>query len=102
MRAGWSGAFSLPRVLTVLEDNSLGLEPAPELEALRGPLPLQVGQDLVVRIFVDRSIIEVYANGRFCQTIRSYPERGDSLGIGLMAQGDTARIRSIDIWELNA
>ena len=36
VRAGWSGALALPRVLSVLPDGTLGQEPAPELEALRG------------------------------------------------------------------
>jgi beta-fructofuranosidase len=34
--AGWSGALSLPRLLTLRPDHSLGIEPVPELEALRG------------------------------------------------------------------
>jgi len=32
---GWSGVFSLPRVLWLAQDDSLGIAPAPELEALR-------------------------------------------------------------------
>jgi beta-fructofuranosidase len=34
--AGWSGVMTLPRVLSVLEDGSLGSAPAPEVERLRG------------------------------------------------------------------
>lgn len=34
--AGWSGVMSLPRILSVLEDGSLGTAPAPEVHALRG------------------------------------------------------------------
>ncbi len=34
--AGWSGVMSLPRVLTLRRDGSLGMEPAPELAKLRG------------------------------------------------------------------
>lgn len=34
--AGWSGVMSLPRVLSLLPDGALGMEPAPELQTLRG------------------------------------------------------------------
>ena len=37
--AGWSGVLALPRVLRILPDGTLGQEPAPELEALRGAPP---------------------------------------------------------------
>ncbi|MGH2562844.1 MAG: glycoside hydrolase family 32 protein, partial [Thermomicrobiales bacterium] len=33
--AGWSGVMSLPRILSVLPDGTLGMVPAPELKALR-------------------------------------------------------------------
>lgn len=36
INAGWSGVMSLPRVLSVLDDGSLGTAPAPEVERLRG------------------------------------------------------------------
>src|SRR5205823_2772939 len=34
--AGWSGVLSLQRVLSLRPDGSLGMEPAAELDALRG------------------------------------------------------------------
>lgn len=34
--AGWSGVLSLPRVLSLLPDGTLGIQPVPELETLRG------------------------------------------------------------------
>ena len=34
--AGWSGAISLPRVLTITNGNVLRMEPLPELDRLRG------------------------------------------------------------------
>ena len=41
--AGWSGAFALPRVLSILPDGTLGQEPVPELEALRGKQIARIG-----------------------------------------------------------
>ncbi len=50
------------------------------------PLPLAPGDRLQLRVFVDHSVLEVFANGRACLTTRIYPTRPDSLGIGLEAR----------------
>jgi beta-fructofuranosidase len=41
--AGWAGVMSLPRIVSMADDGTLRLNPAPELAALRG-LPLANGQ----------------------------------------------------------
>jgi len=182
--AGWSGALSLPRVLT-LGAGGLEISPAPELRMLRGPhrsfsrqrvtpdgsvlLPdlsgdsfeiaaefapgeaqefglrvraapdgseqtlilydrkeerlkadyersslstevdrrvqsgqfeLGEGETLKLRVFLDGSVIEVFANGRACLTARVYPTRPDSLGVGLVARGGNAQLKSLDVWEM--
>lgn len=63
-----------------------------------GSLELQ-GEDLELRVFVDRSLIEAYANGLKSLTTRTYPLRLDALGLQLHADG-AIRIRSIRIWEM--
>jgi beta-fructofuranosidase len=183
--AGWAGVMSLPRVLSMRPDGLLGIEPAPELEALRGghrrltgvvlapesasvlegvrgdclelvaefeagdarafglklrcspdgteqtrivydraagrlavdrehsslsasvhrdarggPLDLAPGERLRLHVFLDRSVVEVYANGRACLTSRIYPSREDSLGVALFAQGGSARLETLDIWDM--
>lgn len=171
----WNSCLTLPRVLTLRPDNSLGMEPAPELAALRGkhlgfkdlavgpkdPFVLEgvsgdaleiaiecdpgnvdlvglevrrspdgeektaivydnvrlrlsagdqtgdfqllAGEDtLNLRIFVDKSAIEVYANGRECLVCRALPKRDDCFGVALFAKGEIARFRSVDIWEMNS
>ncbi len=45
-------------------------------------------------------MIEVFANGRACLTGRVYPTRADSLGLGLVARGGSARLFSLSIWEM--
>jgi beta-fructofuranosidase len=164
--AGWSGTFALPRVLSILPDGTLGQEPVPELEALRGARrgfgsfalgpgkdeialevpggdcsevlvrfapneakafglavqgsdeilydrerqalagrPLSLGPDdaLTVRVFVDRSVIEVFAHGRVCKTLRTYHQPGDNLDvIRLLARGGTATVESLDVWEMGS
>jgi beta-fructofuranosidase len=185
--AGWAGVLSLPRVLSLSEDNMLRLEPAPELRQLRGihksvmdlsivstslmqlgeiqgecleiqvefildeatelsigvrcspdgaektfirydrlqgsllidrqksslsedverdirtgPLTLAADEPLFLHIFLDRSVIEVFANYRLCMSSRIYPSRTDSLGIGFFALGGSASINVLDVWEIKS
>jgi beta-fructofuranosidase len=184
--AGWSGLQSIPRVLSLRSDHSLGFAPLPAFESLRGeavtvadialapdtpyplpvhgdcleiraeiapasagavslslrrspdgteqtaiaydrtagtlrvdpsrasqspdvlpvvcsaPLMLDAGEPLRLRVFVDRSVIEVYANERLCLTSRIYPTRPDSLGLQLEALGGTASLIACTVWELRS
>jgi beta-fructofuranosidase len=43
-------------------------------------------EPLKLHVFVDRSIVEVFANGRQCVAVRVYPGR-DSVGVSLRSQG---------------
>ena len=66
----------------------------------RAPLELAMDEPLQLNIFVDRSVVEVFANNRQCLTKRIYPTRQDSRGIHLFAQGGSAKLRSIDVWQM--
>lgn len=185
--SGWAGVMSLPRELTLRADGTLGIQPVPELQALRGvhvhkagidltpdsshvlsevkgdcleisatfdvsshtavefgllvrcspgreeytriyydaatrrvgvdrdkasqdptvhrgvhsgALDLDVDERLTLRVFVDRSIVEVYANGRTCLTERIYPSRADSRDVDMYARGGEARVMGIDVWDM--
>ncbi|HEV2073843.1 MAG TPA: glycoside hydrolase family 32 protein [Thermomicrobiales bacterium] len=177
--AGWSGAMTLPRIITMGEDGALAFAVVPEVEALRGrhyrldvlnsdvdlrgvpgnsleiqarfgahgggPVGLQVccspdggeattvlwdietgilsldtrqssrdqevtgelasaflglteGEPLSLRVFVDRSVIEVYANQHIALSGRIYPSRQDSLGVRVV--GPDALSGDIDLYEM--
>ena len=66
--------------------------------------PVYVGPDetLKLRVFVDRSVVEVFANDRQCATVRVYPGRRDSVGVSLRAQGGDAVLRSLDAWQMRS
>ncbi len=66
------------------------------------PLDLPAGEGLKLRIFLDRSMLEVFANGRQCLTGRMYPTRPDSLGVSLAARGGVVAVRRLDAWKMNA
>ncbi len=185
--AGWSGALSLPRVLSLDSRGGLAMDPAPEMESLRGQnyayrnlripkgssflfrepegdalevnaefdpgnaeeLGLRVrcspdaeeqtlvsynvvekrfkvdrscssksvgadrkrqegdfalapGERLNLRVFVDGSVVEVFANHRACLTARVYPARADSLGLGVFTRGGSATLKAMDVWKVQA
>jgi beta-fructofuranosidase len=182
--AGWAGVMSLPRVLSLRPDGALGVEPVPELAALRGahrrwrdlalapgapavldetagdcieiratfaptdavvglalrrtpdgaeetrvrydrrrglfaldgarasldvgvdravdgaPLTLAPDEPLELRVFLDRSVVEVFANGRLAVSDRIYPSRPDALGLAAFAEGEEGRLASLDAWRM--
>ena len=187
LAAGWSGVMSLPRVLELLPDGTLGMSAAPELAALRdqhfhcadlllssyaaetapgfqgrcleisaefelmdaekfglwihcspngdertliaydvelqslivdrqqssldstvdksievAPLPLAAGESLRLHIYIDQSVVEVFAGSQVCLTSRVYPTRTDSAGVSLVAFGGRVGLKSLDLWMLQA
>ena len=62
------------------------------------PAALTAGEPLRLRVFVDKSVVEVYANDRQAIGRRVYPARTDSLGVALFATGGRARVKRA--WEM--
>jgi beta-fructofuranosidase len=71
-----------------------------DVAGARVPFMVAEGEKtLRLRVFLDRSVLEVYANGREAVTRVIYPDARD-LGIELLASGGTARARSVQVWPL--
>ena len=66
------------------------------------PVYLQPAESLQLRVFIDRSVIEVFIIGKQCVTLRVYPGRADSLGVSLLAQGQDAALRKLDAWQMQS
>ena len=183
--AGWSGVMSLPRLLSLGDDDTLRFRPVPELAQLRGepvhvaprlfqpgdtnplaelrggsleieavlepagatafglfwgepgdaPLsevgctslrcdvtagtitlgstassnedlrpwhtaPLPVGP-VRLRVFIDRSVVEVFVDDRAVLSARAYPARPDGMGVALWAEGGAVRVAAIDAWPMD-
>jgi len=64
--------------------------------------PVSLGRDepLNLRVFVDRSVVEVFINGKQCVAVRVYPGREDSVGVSLRSQGQDAELKSLDAWQM--
>ena len=72
----------------------------PQVTAQEAPLRLGPDEKLRLRVFLDRSILEVFANDRQCITQRIYPSRQDSLGIRLFSEGGSIEVESFQAWEM--
>ena len=66
------------------------------------PFNLADGEDLELRLFVDRSVVEVFANRKQCLAVRVYPQREDSIGVAIRAQGRDAKLKSLDAWQIES
>ena len=63
------------------------------------PLELKKGEPLVLRIFIDKSVIEVFANDRQAIGRMVYPTL-EGRGISFFAEGGDVTIKSVKSWEL--
>jgi len=64
------------------------------------PFELPDGETLSIRIFIDKSVIEVFVKDRQCVALRIYPERNDSIGVSLRSQGQDATLISLGAWQM--
>lgn len=54
-----------------------------------------------LRVFIDRSIVEVFVNGTEFLAKRIYPARSDSVGVAAFAAGGRAQVLGLDAWHLD-
>jgi beta-fructofuranosidase len=78
------------------------LDPESDPTSPEAPCPLASDGTLRLRVFLDRSVLEVFANERVCFGERIYPSRPDSLGLALFAEGGSAELRALDAWEMGS
>lgn len=98
---GWA-RFQESRDSLIVIDASYSSE-LPDVESRApemAPIYLAPGETLKLRVFIDKSVVEVFANGRQCLAVRVYPGRADSTGVSLRAQGADALLRSLDAWQM--
>jgi beta-fructofuranosidase len=100
---GWA-RFRDARDSLITLDTSYASE-LPDVESRApetAPVYLAPGETLKLRVFVDKSVVEVFANGRQCAVVRVYPGRDDSSGLSLRAQGADAALCSLDVWQMQS
>lgn len=90
-----AGRLSLIRERASLDDTTERTEQG-------GGLALAPGETLRLHVFLDHSVLEIFANERAVLASRIYPTREDSLGIAILARGGTANLRTLDVWEMQS
>ena len=66
------------------------------------PVLLAKNEPLKLRVFIDKSVVEVFVNGIQCVAMRVYPGRKDSVGVSLRSQGKGAVLKSLDAWQMKS
>lgn len=91
----------LPNSLITLETTNSSILPdvlsrAPET----APVPMKKDETLKLRIFIDKSVVEVFVNGKQCVAARVYPGRDDSIGFSIRSQGQESELVSLNAWQM--
>jgi len=66
-----------------------------------GPFELKEDERLKLRVFVDKSVVEVFANRRQAVMRCIHPSRSDSLGVSLFSTGGTTRVHGLEAWNIS-
>jgi beta-fructofuranosidase len=88
------------RMLT-MDTRGASLDAGAQGRLTEAPLTLESGA-LRLRVFVDRSVIEVFANDRICLTGRAYPTKADATGVALVSSGGAAALQMLDAWTMSS
>jgi beta-fructofuranosidase len=65
-----------------------------------GPFHLDGTELLHLRILVDKSVVEVFANDRQAALRRVYPSHLESVQVKIFSQGGATRVHSLTGWEM--
>jgi len=67
-----------------------------------GPVMVNRNENLKLRIFIDKSVVEVFANGKQCVAMRIYPGRDDSKGISILSRGTDGKLLFMDAYSMKS
>lgn len=77
------------------------LDPDMRSHGVQGGAFDAAGENLRLRVFLDRSMVEAYLNERKSLTSRVFPARLDATGLGLMA-APADRVVNLKVWRMKA
>ncbi len=102
MSTALSTAVRYESVITIDNSCSSSLPDALSRPPESAPVLIESGEPVRLRIFVDRSVVEVFVNGRQCVAVRVYPGRPDSTGVSLISRGQESKVLSLDCWQMRS
>jgi beta-fructofuranosidase len=59
-------------------------------------------ENLKLRVFIDKSVVEVFVNGKQALAVRVYPSREDAVGVSLRSQGQASELKSFEAWQMKS
>ena len=71
-----------------------------EEKVQKADLNLTDGEDLVLRIFIDRSVLEVFINKKLCLTHRVYPTLDDHK-VFIYSKNGTMMVKEFNAWKMH-
>jgi beta-fructofuranosidase len=86
----------------IVDRTQSSLDPSTDRNVHVAPLALGPDEPLRLRLFLDRSVLEVFANQRVSITSRIYPTRADSLAVALLAEREDAQLLHFDAWRMRS
>lgn len=66
------------------------------------PILIDANEPLRLRVFIDKSVVEVFVNGKQALAVRVYPSRNDSVGVSVMAQGQDSELKLLEAWQMKS
>ena len=66
------------------------------------PVFIEQNEPLKLRVFIDRSVVEVFVNGKQCVAMRVYPGLENSVGVSLRSQGRDSELKKLDAWQMKS
>lgn len=92
--------FDTVRQELVIDRERASLDPATVRDVQSTPLRLGPDGVLTLRVFLDGSVIEVFANDGVALASRVYPTLASSCQVRLFATSAAAQVCSFDVWDM--
>ncbi|MGI9334153.1 MAG: GH32 C-terminal domain-containing protein, partial [Gammaproteobacteria bacterium] len=102
MSTALSNPVRYESVITIDTSYSSTLPDAISRPPESAPVEIAPDESVQLRVFVDRSVVEVFVNGRQCVAVRVYPGRQDSRGVSLLSRGRESTVHSVDCWQMKS
>ena len=94
---------NLYSTLVTLESSHSSLLPdikhrAPETASIL----LEPDETIKLRVFIDKSVVEVFVNGRQALAVRVFPSLKNSLGVSLLSKGRESELKLLHAWQMKS
>jgi beta-fructofuranosidase len=89
-----------PALITLETSHSSILPDAQSRAPETAPVVIHEGELIDLRIFIDKSVVEVFVNNRQCVAARVYPGLGKSLGVSVLSRGKDCKLVSLNAWQM--